>query len=118
MRIELSRPGYPVRSFEVVDKIPAGYKVWCINREGLEGYLPVCQTVTGFKVNTTTLKAVPMPESKAQLVSMAAMRYGAESVEDAEKILQRPSGKSRRFIFRALDILLKYSEKPGKNSRT
>ena len=110
MIVELERQAGAPHVFEVVDRIPAGYHVWCIGRDGLEGYLPICQIVPkSHRVVLETLKVVRMPEPDAQLVARAAIRYGADTVERAEKIAGRQC-RSRKLVEAALEILRKYSE--------
>lgn len=95
--------------FEVVDKIPSGYQVWNVPREGLEGYLPVCQVRPGtHDVIRETLKAVRMPEDEVLTLSWASMRYGASTLAKAEKILGRP-WRSRKLIELVVDLFRKYS---------
>lgn len=116
--IQLTRFGAEKYALRVVKRIPKGYRVWCVNRDEIRGYLPICQVVTGYKVNTETLMAVPMPERDAQIVSTAAMRYGAGTVEDAQKVLSRPSGKALRMVMQAEEILRKYTTKRGGRKKT
>ena len=95
--------------FDVVDKIPEGYRIWNINQECISGYLPLCQVRPGsYSVIADTLKAIRMPVDEIVVLHQASVRYGANTLEKAEKILKRP-GKSRKLIESAVDIFKKYS---------
>lgn len=95
--------------FEVVDKIPEGYRIWNINHERISGFLPLCQVYPGtYNVIADTLKAIRMPMDEIAVLHQASVRYGASTLEKAEKILKRP-GKSRKLIESAVDIFRKYS---------
>jgi hypothetical protein len=41
--------------FEVVNKIPAGYEIWNIGKNMVDGYIPLTE-VDGYEVNSETLK--------------------------------------------------------------
>lgn len=47
-------------TFEVVEAVPSGFKVWNIPEDTIPGYLPLCENLPGSKydVNPETLKAV------------------------------------------------------------
>lgn len=49
---------YPTHHFTIVDKVPAGYKVWNIGKHMPSGYIPYAQVDSDCRVNTETLKAL------------------------------------------------------------
>ena len=109
MFFEMNRYDTP-HVFEIVDRIPDGYHVWCIDREGMKGFLPICRIIPGTRrAALNSLKVVRMPEAEAQIVARAAIRYGADTVQRAEKIAAR-SCRSRKLVEAALEILKRYSE--------
>lgn len=96
--------------FEIVKKIPKGYKVWNVSEEWMDGYLPLCQTYPGTcDVITDSLLAIEMPRSEISVLHRASMRYGAGSLEAAERIQASPY-KSRKLIERAVELFRKYGE--------
>ena len=97
--------------FEVVDKIPKGYKVWNIGTKnmGSEEYLPLCVTFDKFTVDISSLKTVKMDAEEIKTLNFASMQYGLHSLEECEKRIDcaRPKGG---IIYKALSIYQKYQE--------
>jgi len=61
--------------FEVVDKIPAGYVVWNIGDNMVDGYLPITMLKPGtFEIRPETLKAIALPADELAFLRKVAGR--------------------------------------------
>ena len=60
------------KTFEIVNELPHGYKIWNIGRENFkfEKYIPLCQTYNGCSVNVNTLKAFKVSSEEFALELM------------------------------------------------
>ena len=81
------------RSYEVVEKIPAGFFVWNIgDNMGLDEYIPICRDLhpedkENFEIDTTSLKAIKLPIDEVKALREAA-DCGVNSKKTAEKALR------------------------------
>lgn len=77
-------------TFEVVNSIPAGYHVWNIGTNMIDGYLPLCEPIDSdmYTVNVDTLKAIKIDEAQTIL---AACKYSKEisTPEGMERYIKR-----------------------------
>jgi hypothetical protein len=78
-------------TFELVDSVPAGYVIWNIGKNMVDGYLPIVQVGEGCRVNDRTMKAIKVDGAQTVL---AAVGYGPGTVKEMEKYI-RKHGKSR-----------------------
>lgn len=80
-------------SYEVVEKIPAGFFVWNIGENmGTHEYIPVCQYMNpgdkeSFEINPDTLKAVKVTPEEWEKLNKAAA-WGVGNLLQAEKALK------------------------------
>ena len=80
-------------SYEVVEKIPAGFFVWNIGENmGTHEYIPVCQYMKpgdkeNFEINPDTLKAVKVTPEEWEKLNKAAA-WGVGNLLQAEKALK------------------------------
>lgn len=80
-------------SYEVVEKIPAGFFVWNIGENmGTHEYIPVCQYMKpgdkeNFEINQDTLKAVKVTPEEWEKLNKAAA-WGVGNLLQAEKALK------------------------------
>lgn len=60
------------KTFEIVNELPHGYKIWNIGRENFkfEKYIPLCKTYNGCCVDIKTLKAFKVPSEELALKLM------------------------------------------------
>lgn len=83
--------------FEIVDCVPAGYQVWNIGKNMIDGYLPLCKLKSvqrfegGRDIETDTLKAIKT--DGAQII-LSAVGGGQNTIESMERYIKRYS-KSR-----------------------
>jgi len=79
---------YKNNTFEIVDFVPSGYKIWGIGKNMLDGYLPLVQLggYNGCEVNIKTMKAVKIDGAQTIL---AAIGYGQETIKEMETYIKR-----------------------------
>ena len=105
------------RSYEVVEKIPAGFFVWNIgDNMGLDEYIPICRDLhpedkENFEIDTTSLKAIKLPIDEVKALREAAS-VGINSKKTAEKALKSKrsgywSDKKREQAEKTIDIFNK-----------
>lgn len=80
-------------NFEIVEKVPADYSVWCFPEIFCGEYTPFCKTVDPnnkdcFDVNVTTLKAVKLSRQESAILHHAA-HAGAGNITKANKLLKK-----------------------------
>ena len=102
------------RSYEVVEKIPAGFFVWNIgDNMGLDEYIPICRDLhpedkENFEIDTTSLKAIKLPIDEVKALREAAS-VGINSKKTAEKALKSKrrgywSDRKREQAEKTIDI--------------
>ena len=80
-------------SYEVVEKIPAGFFVWNIGENmGTDEYIPICEDLhpedkDNYEINTRTLKAIRLSLEDVEALRKAA-HVGIVSKKTAEKALK------------------------------
>ena len=105
------------RSYEVVEKIPAGFFVWNIgDNMGLDEYIPICRDLhpedkENFEIDTTSLKAIKLPIDEVKALREAAS-VGINSKKTAEKALKSKrsgywSDRKRAGAEKTIDIFNK-----------
>lgn len=74
--------------FELVDSVPAGFEIWNIGRNMIDGYLPLCETGNHgpYSVNPDTLKAIKIEGAQTIL---AAIGGGQGTIESMERYIKR-----------------------------
>lgn len=100
-------------TFKEVKKIPAGYKVWNIPSIG-EGCVPLYVSLSGFNVNTESLKYIQMTKEEAAILRAAA-HSGIRTLFDVKRTInsQRKgplSEKRKNRAIMALSIFEKYTK--------
>lgn len=71
-------------TFEIVEKIPTGFFVWNIGENMTDGYIPICEILEGYSINTETLKAIALEENEIEIVRESA-RYGVNDLKSARR---------------------------------
>lgn len=73
--------------FELVDFVPAGYEIWNIGRNMIDGYLPLCKAIPGtYNIEIDALKAIKIDGAQTIL---AAIGGGQNTIEAMEKYIKR-----------------------------
>lgn len=81
-------------TFEVVDFVPSGYRIWNIGKHMIDGYLPLAQTLgNSYRVNTETLKAIKIDGAQTIL---AAVGRGQDTIEKMETYIKRYRNSKRQ----------------------
>lgn len=76
-------------TFEVINHIPAGYEIWNIGKNMIDGYLPIVQVgKDGHSVNTQTMKAIKIDGAQTIL---AAVGRGQKTIKEMETYIKRYS---------------------------
>ena len=72
-----------IDTFEIVDCVPKGYKIWGIGKNAPEGYIPLYRTVPGAdnRVDRDNLKAVPHPYAYKVLLAVSNRYNTPEKME-------------------------------------
>ncbi|MDQ0360011.1 hypothetical protein [Breznakia pachnodae] len=82
--------------FEIVEHVPQGYEIWNIGENMIDGYLPLAQVDSDYKVNPKTLKAIKV--DGAQII-LSAVGYKPKTVKGMEKFINKYDGnKSKQWI--------------------
>lgn len=109
----ISKTIHNTHRFEIVEKIPSGYQVWCIgdNMQNPE-MLPLTRIKAGTKydIDPDTLKTVKMEASEVKILHFVAMRYGLHDLEHVENYLKRKKCKEevKAIAEKAAAIFRKY----------
>ena len=109
-----------ITSYEVVEKIPAGFYVWNIGENmGTDEYIPLCEMLhpedkKDYSINPDTLKAIKLNPDDVKILREAAS-YGADNKQNSEKALRREpksymAKKKYELAKKALPIFEKISE--------
>ena len=81
---------------EIVDYVPAGYEVWNIGKNMIDGYLPLCRLASqqpfpgGRSIDVHTLKAIKV--DSAQII-LAAVSIGTKTVKEMEHYIEKHPNK-------------------------
>ena len=82
--------------FEVVNKIPAGYEIWNIGKNMVDGYIPLAE-VDGYEVNPETLKAIRIEDAQELDLLRRCASYGINNLDRCRKALNlEPRGWLKR----------------------
>lgn len=79
-------------TYEIVDYIPCGYKIWNIGRNAPEGYLPLCRMAQyqpfpgGRQIDIETLKAIKIEGAEAIL---DAVGFGPATLSEMVRYVKR-----------------------------
>ena len=82
-----------IQTYEVVEKMPAGFFVWNIGENmGTDEYIPICEDLhpedkDNYEINTSTLKAIKLSSEDVEALREAA-HCGIVSKKTAEKALK------------------------------
>lgn len=88
----LESNSYRTDVFEVVDRIPAGYRVWNINLKDRSGYIPLCELLPGtYSVNRETLKTIRIDNLGVIEVLAKAVPKGACCKQAAAALVKNPT---------------------------
>lgn len=93
-------------TFEVVDEVPPGFKVWGISIEDVKGFLPLFEdSDIPFQINKDTLKAIYVGSTSTinTLIHIGKVS-GIRSTERALEVLNEPTS-SPRLISNAVKFL-------------
>ena len=78
--------------YEIVDAIPAGYMIWNIGKNIIDGYLPLCRPARqqpfpgGRSIDVDALKAIKIDGAQDIL---AAAGKGEDTLEEMERYVKR-----------------------------
>lgn len=85
-------------NFEVVEKIPSDYHIWNVNKNLIEGYIPLIQLSTnqgfegGRSIDIKTMKAIKC-EDYAEIMDNL---YIIKNVNNTEKWLKKNEGNPKK----------------------
>ena len=85
-------------SFEVVEKIPYNYHIWNVNKNLIEGYIPLIKlsSIQGFEggrsIDVETMKAIKC-EDYAEIMDNL---YITKNVKNTEKWLEKNEGNPKK----------------------
>lgn len=81
-------------TFEIVDFVPTGYKIWNIGKNMIDGYLPIAQVggENGYTVNTETLKAIKIEGAQTIL---AGIGWCAGTIKEMETYIKKYRNSKR-----------------------
>lgn len=74
--------------FEIVESVPAGYSIWNIGKNMIDGYLPLCEDAGNYNVNTDTLKAIKI-EGAQTILAAAGFSKTTNTVNGMEAYIKR-----------------------------
>lgn len=89
--------------FEIVKSVPAGYEIWGIGKNMVDGYLPLCKLKEeqpyegGRLVDPDTLKAIKLEGAQTVL---AAIYFGPHTVKGFERYIKRYNGSKSAYVQR------------------
>lgn len=102
-------------TFELVDRVPLGYKIWNIGANMADGYLPLCRLCAiqpfpgGRSIEADTLKAIKC-EGAQEILKAAG--WGPETVEEMEKYIEKnKDNPHRRYEVQLMKNALPYMRK-------
>lgn len=75
-------------TFEIVEIVPAGYEIWNIGKNMVDGYLQICEFTDGRNVNTGTLKAIKIDGAQTILAAIG-FSTATNTVEGMERYIKR-----------------------------
>lgn len=99
--------------FELTDRVPAGYEVWSIGKNMVDGFLPLCRLKAvqpfegGRAVEVNTLKAIRLEGAQTVL---AAFGFGPHDIPSMEKYIKRYSKSKTAYVMRRVDRMKKALE--------
>lgn len=100
-----SKTAFTKHEFEVVERIPANYIVWNIGNNMVNGYLPFAQPLGyGHKIDTETLKAIPLEQEKINTVNYAASE-GLNTIEKMENYIKKYQSNQKQYIIRKVKAI-------------
>lgn len=87
-------------TYEIVDYIPCGYKIWNIGKNAPEGYLPLCclgrqEFESGRKIDPDTLKAIKVDGAEAIL---AAVGFGPATLSEMVRYVKRYGSSKTPYV--------------------
>ena len=91
----ITHTAHRTHTYEVVEKIPAGFFVWNIGRNAPAGYIPIAELADGetHTINPDTLKAIKLNDDEITKLDNAAS-YGITTLKEAQKaIASKRSGR-------------------------
>lgn len=99
MNIEIKSTSGEIISYEIVEKIPAGFFVWNIGKNmGTDEYIPLCEDLhpedkDDYSINVETLKAIKLKPESIKILREAAQWGGLDCLKDTVKTLKRINNK-------------------------
>lgn len=94
MRKKIQHCGY---EFEIVDTMPEGYIIWCI--EFMEDYIPLCQVFPGtHNVDVDTLKAIKLTDRKECQIMCVCAHHGGANIKECEYYIKRYSNSKSSYV--------------------
>ena len=90
-------------TFEIVDHIPAGFQIWNIGKNMVEGYLPLCrlkrpaeQPFEGcMEIERDTLKAIKTDGAQTILTAIGC---GPNDIPSMERYIKKYSGSKTPYV--------------------
>ncbi len=89
----ISESPFNTHTFEIVEKIPAGFYVWNIGKNmGSDEYIPLAEDLNpnhkeNFEINPNTLKAIKLSKDEVKVLREAA-NWGVVNKTNAERALK------------------------------
>lgn len=89
---------YSTHTYEIIDSVPDGFRIWSIPLNGLDGYAPLCESFHPedkkcCSINPHTLKAIKCDNAQA-LVKAAGI--GASTLKKCRQMIARLERKQQR----------------------
>lgn len=110
----ITSKGLNPHTFEIVDHVPAGFMIWNIPTDNMQGYLPLCEMMDptnkkDFRINPDTLKAIKVEDNEALVI---ASIHGAGTLKKAKREMARiekriAEGKANRRNLYAYELIKK-----------
>lgn len=102
-------------TFELVDRVPLGYKIWNIGANMADGYLPLCRLCAiqpfpgGRSIEVDTLKAIKCDGAQ---VILEAAGLGADTPEEMEQYIKKnENNKKKQYGVKRMKAALPYMRK-------
>lgn len=104
-----------IHTFELVDRVPLGYKIWNIGANMADGYLPLCRLCAiqpfpgGRSIEADTLKAI---KCEGAQVILEAAGLGADTPEEMERYIKKnENNEKKRYEVKRMKDALPYMRK-------
>lgn len=89
-----SKSQFNTHRFEIVEKIPNNYQIWCIgDNMGSPELLPLAIVNKECQIDPATLKTVKMEKAEVSFLNLVAIRYGLTNLKRAKAYTNKKNGK-------------------------